>query len=229
MKEGQAWDGVEVLTIDSGRETVSLNVVGKARSLALEEPDGTRATNKLASSPFIHLVSVDLQCAISLYADFKNRTVLQHPQLGDPTFSVRSNPQSNAEAAAIFEKMFHERNIATIPDGDEFMMVIPFAFTNTVKPHANAVGSTNVMLPRLSVNFRQAPVPLILQAYADYVGEKIVNRHDMPWNPTVTFVQTTPLSKDQVCYAFETLMTWCNIRLVPDGSDLKWERIHEPN
>ena len=228
LKEGQVQDGVEVLVIDSGKETVSVNVAGKTSSLALEEPDGTHSTNTPASGPLIHLVSIDLQPAISMYADFKKRTVLQHPELGDPKLSVQAHPQSEAEVAVIFEKMFNERNIATIPDGGKFVMMVPFAFTNSVMPHADTLGMTNVMLPSLSVVFVGVPVLMALQTYGDFLGRKIVNVHDAPGQPTVTFVQTTPLSKAELCYAFETLMTWRNIRLVPDGSDLKWERIHVP-
>jgi len=229
LKEGQVQNDVEVLAIDSGKETVNVNVAGKTSSLELEEPDGTRSTNTLASGPSIHLVSIDLQPAISMYADFKKRTILQHPELGDPKLSVQAHPQSEAEVAAIFEKMFSERNIATIPDGDKFVMIVPFAFTNSVIPHADAVGATNALIPSLSVNFVGVPVNMVLDVHADFLGRKIVNARDAPQIPTVTFVQTTPLSKAELCYAFETLIAWRNLRFVPDGRDLKWERIHEPN
>jgi hypothetical protein len=43
---------------------------------------------------------------------------------------------------------------------------------------------------------------------------------------TITLAQTTPLSKNEICYALETLLGWHKIRMAPDGNgNLKLERI----
>jgi hypothetical protein len=228
LKEGQALNGVQVAKIEAAGGTVNVTVDGETRTLALEaDKDRTNTMDK--TSPTIQFRSVPLDIAISLYADYKNRTVMQHPQLGHPTFSLDVSPNSKEEAAAIFEKMFSDQSIATIPDGEHFVMVVPFALTNAVKPRSAALSSTTTVVPEASVIFRTAPIALVLPAYADWVQKDVVNLHDgsLPLGQTVTFVQTTPLSREELCYALETQNEWRNIRLVPAGDKWKFEQITE--
>jgi hypothetical protein len=87
------------------------------------------------------------------------------------------------------------------------------------------------MLGAASVIFRTAPLQLVITTYADYVHKDIVNLDDSnlyPRNTVVTFVQTTPLSHEELCYALETQIEWRNVRIVPDGNGkFKLERIPE--
>jgi hypothetical protein len=235
LSAGQGQNGVQVVKIDMAKGTVDLNVDGEARGLVLEEDSEHPSTNTIdrASAPSIDFRSIPLDLAISLYADYKNRTVMQHPQLGKSTFSLKASPRSKEEAAAIFEKMFSEQKIATILDGEHFVMVVPFAFTNAVKPRATAVAQTNSIVPERSVVFRTAPIEIALQTYADFVHKDIVNLHEgyrISCCPTFTFIQTTPLSRDELCYALETQIEWRDIRVVPDGNGkFKLERIPKSN
>lgn len=227
LRAGQAMDGVEVLKIEAANGSVQVMVDGKARTLALEAKGDQSNIIDGDSSPVIRLPSIPLELAISLYADYKNRTVMQHPQLGKLTFSLDANPHSKEEAAAMCEKMFREQNIATIPDGEHFVMLVPFALTNIMNPRADTIDQTNTVVPKLSVNFRSAPIALVLSAYGDYVHKEIVNLHDntLPLGETVTFAQTTPLSRAELCYALETQIEWHHIRIVPAGDKWKAERI----
>jgi hypothetical protein len=188
-------------------------------------PLGKLETN---SPPSIHGQSVRLQTAIEFYAYYKGRTVLQHPQLKDLTFTLPLNSPSKEDAAAVFEKLFREQNIATIDDGGHFVMLVPFVFTNTVTPRSENMSTTNSMIPTHSVNFWQVPIKLVLTTYADYAGKKILNLDEAPARATITFNQTTSLSKEEVLYAFETEFEWNHIRLVPEGDDLKVEQIKTP-
>ena len=232
LSAGQAMNGVQVLKIEAAGGTVNLKVDGEARTLTLEEDPDHPSTHKVdqSSSPLIRFRALPLQHAINLYAHYADRTMMRHPQLGNPTFSLDVSPHSKEEAAAFFQKMFNERNIATIPDGEHLLMVIPFAFTNALNPRAVTLSSTNALIPEGSVNFLNAPVDLVLSAYADYVHKEIVNLHDSGLNPrlTFTFVQTTPLSREELCYALETQIEWRNVRIAPDGNGkFKFERIPE--
>jgi hypothetical protein len=133
LKAGQEMNGVEMLKIEAAKGAAEVNVDGQDRALVLEADDEHPSTNTIDnSSPVIRFRSLPLNLAIDLYADYKGRTVLQHPQLGALNFSLDVRPRSKEEAAAIFEKMFNEGKVATIPDGDHFVMVVPFAFTNAV-------------------------------------------------------------------------------------------------
>lgn len=232
LKAGQAANGVEVVKIEAAKGTVSVNVDGEARTLALEEDPEHPSTNRIdqSSSPLIRFRSLPLQIAIDLYAHYKDRTMMQHPQLGNPNFSLNVSPRSKEEAAEFFEKMFNEGNIATIPDGEHLVMVLPFAFTNAAEPRAAALASTNDVIPAGSINLRTAPFDMILEMYADYIHKNIVNLHDynlVPRRSEVTFTQTTPLSREELSYALGTQITWRNIRVVPYGDKWKLERIPE--
>jgi hypothetical protein len=232
LAAGQAMNGVEVAKIEAAKGTVSVYVDGEARTLVLEADKEHPSTNTIdrSTSPLIHFHGLSLESAINLYNYYINRTIMQHPQLGNATFSVNISLNSKAEAAAMFEKMFNEQNIATVPDGEHFVMIVPFALTNTVIPRAISLPHAEPLVPEMSINFRAAPVRLVVQAYADYVHKTVMNRdesiRDEAFIPFVTFAQRTPLSKEEICYALETQLAWRGIRFVPEGvSDLKIERI----
>jgi hypothetical protein len=187
------------------------------------------ASNRMAQMlTSIHGQSVPLKTAIEIYGYCKDRTVLRHPQLEESTFVLPPNSASKEDTATALEKLFRERNIATIIDGEHFVMVVPFTFTNAVKPHANSLAKTNSLLPAQSINFINAPAFLVLSAYADFVGKKIVNIHEAPAKLTFSIAQTTPLSREEICYALETQIAWHDIQFVPEGNDLKLERIPAP-
>jgi len=244
---GQSQDGIELVSMDAAKGKASVKVDGEPRELVLEPDEEHPSTHTAngASSPLIHFRSLPLLNAISLYADCKNRTALIHPQLGKPTFSINQNVRTKAEAAEVFEKMFAEQKIATIPDGEHFVMVVPNAFTNPLMPRPHALSETNFIVPAppinnsshdvvppLSINFHNAPIFLVLQAYSDFMHKEIVNLHDDSWldargpYPIVTLVQTTPLSREEICYALQTLIEWNNVRIASSGDgNLKLERI----
>jgi hypothetical protein len=150
---------------------------------------------------------------------------LRHPQLGAHPFSLVASPASKADAAAVFEKMLDAQSVATIADGEHFVMVVPFALTNTVTPRSQSLVTTNALVPKFSIKFKNAPAELVLAVYADYVHKKIVNLRDGNGASGFSLIQTTPLSKEEICYALETEFAWRGIQFVPEGSgDLRIER-----
>jgi hypothetical protein len=125
--------------------------------------------------------------------------------------------------------MFREHKIAAIPDGEHFVMLVPFALTNSVTPKSPPIANSDTLLPEMSANLVNAPLEIVLRVYADFLHKQIVNLQDTPrGKATITFVQTTPLTKQEVCYALETQFAWSNLRLIPDGDKgLKLEAAHK--
>jgi hypothetical protein len=195
-----------------------------------------QASNEMQSStnsPVAGSRSVNLDAAIKMYGLLKGRTVLQHPQLRNAKVSL-TNAKTKEGTIEALEAMFREQKIAIIPDGEHFVMIVPFAFTNTVTPKAPTVANANALLPANSINFQSAPIGLVIQTCADFHRKEIsdipasMNQNRIPGNLTITFVQTTPLSREETGYALETLLAWSNIRLVPDGlKNVKLETIHK--
>lgn len=239
LKPGQAMGGVEIFGIEPAKGAVSVAVNGGQRKLSLPADWDYGTTNELDPGlPVMYFRALPLQEAIKLYADNKKRTMLLHPKLGNPTLSLKMNARTPAEAAEAWEKLFHEHNVATIPDGEDFVMVVPSALTNAVTPRAATIAPNNssspmpLSVPAMSVVFRNAPIQLVLQTYADFVHKEIVNLQDNSWSKSVypltpvTFVQTTPLSREEISYALQTLIEWRDIRIAPaaDGK-FKLEQI----
>jgi hypothetical protein len=210
-------------------KTIHLQFVLTILLFALITPagaaDGVGSTN--GSNPSLSPLS--LQSALMLYGQYKKRTLLIHPKLGNPTLSINTSQHTEVEFAAVFEKQLSEQHVAIIPDGEHFLMLVPNALTNSLTPRANSLARTNDLVPEMSLKFQTAPIPMVIQTYADMVHKEVVNlpeSNQINCCDVVTFVQVTPLSREEICYALETLLEWRNIRIAPDGQNkLKLEKI----
>src|SRR5579859_2313132 len=87
----QPADGIEIQNIDATKGIVGAEVDGIARTLALDGSDSSTPGEK---PPTIRFRGVKLQTLIFLYAEAKNRTVLQHPKLEESRVALTANPQS---------------------------------------------------------------------------------------------------------------------------------------
>ncbi|HWC60010.1 MAG TPA: hypothetical protein VHC44_09985 [Verrucomicrobiae bacterium] len=202
LGEGQELGELGIVKIDPAKGVVNLKAVGKDTSLAFDGPTETQPTDT-SEPPVIRFRSVNLIAAIRMYADFKGKTVLQHPRVPKTTFSLTSRARTKEEAAEAFEVMFREQKIATIPDGEHFVMVVPFALTNLVTPKAPAFAITNSLVPAViparSINIFGSTIAPIVQIYADFLGKKItdfpavMNQKEFPCCATVSFLQSCPL------------------------------------
>jgi len=89
-------------------------------------------------------------------------------------------------------------------------------------------GVMNSLVPVMSLNFNNAPIGLAIQTYVDFMHKEVVNLHEnsVPLWYTITLVQITPLSREEIGYALKTLIEWNSIRMAPEGEGkLKLERI----
>ena len=240
LKAGQGIDGpglissepvkteaVELVRIEAAKGAASVTVNGEMRHISMAADQDS--TNELDSSlPVMYFQTLPLRNAITLYGDYKKRTVLIHPKLEPQTFSLKINPRTRQEAVEALEKLFHDHNIATIPDGEHFVMLVPVTLTNSVRASSSGLPHTNSLVPAMSINFTDAPIGLAIQTYADFMHKEVVNMQDnsVPLWHTITLIQSAPLSRTEIGYALETLIEWNNIRMAPDGNDkLKLEKI----
>jgi hypothetical protein len=195
-------------------------------SLAQTDAAAARETASSNSPSAAALRPLDLNAASALYADLKGRTVLLHPALPAVKISL-ANAQTKEKQAEALETMFREQRIAVIPDGEHFVMLVPYTFTNYVTPKAPVLASGDALIPAKTVNFITVPIEMVIPVYGDLRGKKIVNPQDAPRTAVITFVQTTPLSRQEICYALETQFAWVNMRLVPEGDNLRVEQIRK--
>jgi len=220
----QTQSGVLVQSINVIKGTVSANVDGEARTLAFDSPKGAETTVKPST---IQLRGVKLQRVIFLCGELKNRTVLQHPGLKDTGFTLTANPQNKPDAAKALEKLFASHEIAAIPDGDKFMLLVPCAFTNKVSPHSKDIADEEPTVPALSVNFQNVPMQKVLEVYGEYIGYPVNNLQSSPFG-LIHLVQENPLSKGQICYAMDTIFAWNGVDVILNNDHTSsWERIPE--
>ena len=73
------------------------------------------------------------------------------------------------------------------------------------------------LVPEMSINFRAAPIDLVLQTYADYVHKTLLRAPNSPGTSTITLVQQNPLTKKEVIQALDAVLAMNNIAMVPIG------------
>jgi hypothetical protein len=183
-------------------------------------PSQTNTPNQTTAAG-IHLREAKLQQALELYAQIKGRTILRHPLLKPITVSL----DAEIPTAAAFEDMFRQHGIATIVDGEKFVMVVPIAQTNFVTPRSNKIVSTvlgdlssmtnNVVIPAGAINFLPTDLDQVIPIYSDIIERKPASGSKFPYG--LIYLRTVnPLSKAEVIYALETLFAWNGFKLVPE-------------
>ena len=223
LRADQSEEGVEIQSIDVTNGIVLAMVDGKSRTFAFEAPGGFKMADKPAT---IRLLDAKLHPLIHFYGEAKGRTVLEHPELEGAGFTLTANPQNKSEAAKAFEQLFASRKIAAIPDGDKFILLVPYAFTNQVTPRSDELAKPGQMLGQLSINFQGVPLAKVLEVYGEYVGHPVNDVEHVPCCNGVFLVQQNPLSKEQICYAMQTIFTWHGIRLTTNKDNtISWQKV----
>lgn len=227
LRAQQSDNGVEIQSIDVTNGTVLAKVGGEPRTLAFDDSGGSKMADKPAT---IRLQDANLHPLIYFYGDAKGRTVLEHPQVERTGFTFTANPHSKSEAAKAFEELFATRQIAAIPDGDKFVMLVPYAYTNQVTPRSDEFAEPGPVVRPLSINFQGVPLPKALEVYDEYVGRWPRKDPMLPYSGDQSFfiylVQQNSLSKGQICYAMQTIFTWRGIRAVTNKDNtFGWEKI----
>lgn len=222
LPEGARDGGVEVVTIDSTNRAVRLAggdlpqvlVLGNAGSVA----------NPVGSG--LVLEGVNLQTVLNLFAEFSGHTLLQHPLLPNIKFSLARTVTNRNEAAQILKNALSEKRIAVVPDGPKFLLVAPEELIATLNPHSAEFAATNTsnakteIIPSGSINFTAASLANVLAIYADFLGGKLDRTGPPLRDGKVIFKMPTALTKEECLYAFETLVGWYGIRVVPAGDGM---------
>lgn len=210
LRVEQSDNGVEIQSIDVTNGTVLAKVDGEPRTLAFDDSGGSKMADKPAT---IRLEDAKLHPLIYLYGDAKGRTVLEHPEVERTGFTFTANPHGKSEATKAFEGLFASQKIAAIPDGDKFVLLVPYAFTNRVMARSEQLDEPGPVMQPLSINLQGVPLHLVLHIYGEYVNHPIKNSQNALRDP-IYLVQQNSLSKGQICYAMETLFSWHDIRMV---------------
>lgn len=172
------------------------------------------------------LRDTDIGQVLGLYAQFTDRTVLRSPRIQRVSLTIETSATNRTELAHLIEKALAEKEIVTIPDGDKFVMVVPQAEASTVKPRSAEISALppnspqRQLIPLGTINFN-ADVREVAAIYAGLLGGELDRSEStLLYGPQIRLRTQTPLNKEEVLYALETLFQWQGIKLVPTGTNL---------
>jgi hypothetical protein len=210
-----------VLEIRPENATVKLNLHSKGgiTNLALSN----RIDQHLDISPGIMLENASLGSVLSLYGEFSERTLLRSQPLPKVAFTGGGSAPDRAAAAQILQTLLAQRELAAIPDGEKFIMVVRKAQAATVTPRSAeikpSVGNPQSdILPAGALNFPNTDVAQVIQIYAELVGLKLDQSSPIPLRGTIQFRSQTPLTRDEARYALDTVLNWAGVKMVPVGT-----------
>jgi hypothetical protein len=222
LGEGQLDQPVEVTEIRPHEGRVNLRIKGEPVWLNLGI-----ATNSSLENAGILLTNASFGHVLYLYSRFTGCSLLQHPLLSrDTRFNLISDAPTLQEARHAIETAFAEKHIATIPDGERFIIVAPNSEVARIKPnapktHRSATGentSVDQMIPPGMLDLRGVPDYQAAALYAELIGGKKLDLSQrITWTgpPAIYITVVTPVSKEEAIYAIKTLLSWRNINIVP--------------
>jgi len=224
LAESQREGAIEVTRITPDTRAVELRVWGTNVLLTVPVPDDGRFPRTVGGS--LALANADLDPVLDLYAGLKGRTLLRSPRLPATSLSIETAVTNQADAARALEKAFAANGIATIQDGDKFVMVVPDSEAAIVKPRSSEIKSSSQegagpeLFPPGAMNFSHAELSQMTAIYAGLIGRKL-DRSQQPQKPTlpINLKNHTPLTKAEGIYALETLFSWQGVKVVPVGND----------
>lgn len=171
---------------------------------------------------------------LAIYSEYNKRTLLRPVNLGSPHIHLRNiRPMTGNELSYAMRVCLAINGIAAVDDGEKFVQLVPIQMlplvvTNTPKPTTNAVAldpkEVSKIKPEpldrrvLKLNqyyrrfFRGTPpwTPRPLGRLADFYGEltdqTFVPTKDFDGTRMVLCEVTTPLTKEELIYAVETVL-----------------------
>lgn len=215
-EEGNSKSNVELNKILPAEGAVLMNVEGTPLTLALD-----KQTNQAISTiSGFTIRSASLNPLLDLYGKFSGRTMLRSPNLPNATFTLDATATNVQDAARVLVSAFADKGISVLADGDKFALVVPSYQASSVHPHPPSVSSpasTKSAEPGGVVNWFGVDINQVLAMYADWRGLKFDNSQPLPpiARIPVTLRSQTPLSKEEMIYALDTLLRLRGCKVVP--------------
>ena len=218
LAEGQREGGVELLQIHPETGSVKVNLVHNPDIKTLSFTNST--PNGLDGATGIVLENAPLESLLSLFGEFSGRTLLCWQSLSNTLFIVGASNVNKQNVAAILQRALTLNHLKVIPDGDNFLMIVPESEAVHAKPSAPKVDSSDSLtelLPAGAINFPNTDITQVMEIYAELVGKKLDRSAHYPMVRRIHFKNQTPLAKEEAVYALDTLFAWNGVKMVPAG------------
>lgn len=216
MEVGQsnsAW-GLTLVSVDYARKTAEATIRGAPLHLASGDAGREEGTFCL------HDASLDT--VLVVYQSIVNRTILRPPEMPDAVFDLTLDARDKEDASRGIEKYLAARDIATIPNGSTFRMVVPKKMEAMV---AAECGRRRIIAPfgkrDIAYNFPAIPLDQMTEIYAQLRKCHLDGRPDfVPGNITVKLRTARNLSREEALYALETLLNWSGVGFVSEPNNM---------
>ncbi len=223
LKEQERFEGTEISEINPHTLKVSARIEGASGTTVLGFKTNYPSVNK--SDYGLVLENASLDPVMRIYSEISKRTILRPAAMPALLISASVPGTDTKEVVEALEKALAEKGIVTIPDGDKFVMVVPKAMAGKAKAGSKEIKSSGpkgsaVIAQAKEINFMAATSDQAIAIYAEFVGRKLDRSEGLPPSRIISFQNVTPLTRDEVLYAFDTLLDWSGIKLVPGEGDL---------
>lgn len=220
LTEGESMWGVELLSIASAQRSVQVNVKGAQGPITLILP--ARSNSAPASGSGIEIVDASVYSVLDLYGQLTGKTLLYWPRLPTAGVSAGGSAASRKDAAKILQTALDDRQIASVTDGEKFIMIVPADQVSAVKPRAPRSESASSpktaaeLLPPDSIIFKGVTIDMVYPLYAEYIQAKLDRSGPLPTpiQPFIFLYTRSALSRDEVVYALDTIFGWQGIKMV---------------
>lgn len=223
LSEQQRQEQIEVLEILPKIGTVRVNVYPEAHGVRLSLTNRAETFGQTIARSGLLLEQVSLEQVLGLYAKFSERTVLRSPKLKERSFNLQSAAESPAAAAKAISEALKDQGMVTILDGQKFVIVAPESQAASIKPRSAEIkpstpSESEVLAPD-TINFRGVDLNQVLAVYAELRDCKFDPTVSRPYIPAgVIHIRTqTALTRAELVYAFDTLLAWNGVKMVPSG------------
>ncbi len=137
LSEGQRDGEVEVARIDPASGTVNARTGGTSGLAALRFE---AQTNRIAHAALgLLLDHAGMDPVLRIYSQLTGKTLLRSPRVLADSFTLGCSATNRSEMVLVLEQALREKRIASIPDGDKFLMVVPEAEARTVQPRSSTL------------------------------------------------------------------------------------------
>jgi hypothetical protein len=203
---------IDVPELDLTNEIVKTRIDGEEYTNSLPAP-----SRPATATSWLHLQKADFFFVLELYQRSSDRVILLHPAVDHAVFSCdatwTNHVPSKAEISDCFAQLFKQRDAATLADGDIFLQILP----TTMVPNASlrAKDLPPVAREKLQaggIDFRGVDAREVVEIYGKLIARKRVGNEPVMGN--IFFHNSQPLSKEEVIYALETLLTWNGIKII---------------
>ena len=231
LKEQERFEGTEISEINLHTLKVTARINGVSGTTTLGLKTNYPSVNGLEYG--LVLENANLDPLLRIYSEISKRTMLRPAAMPALLISTSVPIGSSGEVVKALEKALAAEGIVTIPDGDKFVIVVPKAMAGKVKAgskdikSSDAKGSAVIVQPK-EILLMAATSDQVMAIYADFAGRKLNPNHGPLPASIVSFQNVTPLTRDEVLYAFDVLLGWNRMKLVPvEGGFLRPELITE--